>query len=69
MTKAIQHESLAKIASLRYLGIVYALFFGYVLFNESFSIYSYSGMALVLFGVFLNIRFRLKSDMNKVAST
>ena len=61
MTRAFQHEELARISSLRYLGIIYALFFGFVLFNESFTIYSYLGMALVLFGVFLNIRFKVKS--------
>ena len=61
MTRAFQHEELARISSLRYLGIIYALFFGYVLFDESFTIFSYLGMALVLLGVFLNIRFRMKT--------
>jgi drug/metabolite transporter (DMT)-like permease len=68
MTKAFQREELAKISSIRYMGIVYALIFGFVLFGESFTIYSYMGMALVLFGVFLNIRFRMKSVSKKKAS-
>ena len=69
MTKAFQHEDLARISSLRYLGIIYALFFGFVLFDESFTIYSYLGMTLVLFGVFLNIRFRMKSVKKKEVSS
>ena len=68
MTKAFQHEELAKIAGIRYIGIVYALIFGFVLFGESFTLYSYLGMALVLFGVFLNIRFQRKSVSKKEAS-
>jgi len=68
MTKAFQHEDLARISSLRYLGIIYALFFGFVLFDESYTIYSYLGMTLVLFGVFLNIRFRKKSVKKKEVS-
>ena len=69
MTKAFQHEELAKISSLRYLGIIYALLFGFVLFGESFTIYSYLGMVLVLFGVFLNIRFRMKKSTKPVSKS
>jgi len=61
MTKAIQREELARITSLRYLGIIYALIFGFVLFGESFNLYSYLGMLLVLLGVYLNIQFRVKN--------
>jgi len=44
------------------------LIFGFILFGESFTLYSYLGMALVLFGVFLNIRFQRKSVSKKEAS-
>jgi len=58
MTKAFQHDTLAKVVSLRYLGIIYALIYGYVLFGESFSLLSYLGMGLVLIGVFLNLKYK-----------
>ncbi|RZL33542.1 MAG: EamA family transporter, partial [Pedobacter sp.] len=35
MTKAYQAEKLSKVANLNYLGTIYALVFGYFLFNES----------------------------------
>ncbi len=58
MTKAFQHEELSKIASLRYIGIIYALIFGHILFGEKFEFYSYAGMVLVLAGVMLNIWYK-----------
>ena len=60
MTRAFQSEDLSKIASIKYLGIIYALIFGLVLFNETHSIFSYLGMGIVLVGVFLNIWYRQK---------
>src|SRR5690554_3181845 len=56
MTIAYQNAQLSKIASLNYIGIIYALGFGFIFFNESFNLLTYFGMALVLSGVILNIR-------------
>jgi drug/metabolite transporter (DMT)-like permease len=56
MTMAYQNAKLSKIASLNYIGILYALGFGFVFFDERFNLLTYSGMALVLAGVILNIR-------------
>lgn len=56
MTLAYQHANLAKIASLNYIGIVYALIFGFIFFGETFNLLTYTGMGLVLLGVILNIR-------------
>ncbi|HLW18862.1 MAG TPA: EamA family transporter, partial [Cyclobacteriaceae bacterium] len=56
MTMAYQNAQLAKIASLNYIGILYALGFGFIFFNESFNLLAYLGMAMVLIGVILNIR-------------
>ena len=56
MTMAYQNAQLSKIASLNYIGIIYALGFGFIFFNESFNLLTYFGMALVLSGVILNIR-------------
>ena len=67
MTRSFQSEEISKVASLRYLGIVYALFFGFVFFDEGFNLLVYFGMALTIFGVVLNIWFKhtqLKADKN-----
>ncbi len=67
MTRSFQSEEISKVASLRYLGIVYALIFGFVFFDERFNPLVYFGMALTIFGVVLNIWFKhtqLKTDRN-----
>jgi drug/metabolite transporter (DMT)-like permease len=56
MTLAYQNAQLSKVASLSYVGIIYALGFGFFIFGETFSIMAYLGMALVLLGVIMNIR-------------
>jgi drug/metabolite transporter (DMT)-like permease len=63
MTKAYQTEEVSKVSSVRYLGIIYALGFGFVFFDEHFNVAVYLGMALTLAGVILNVwykRFKLK---------
>jgi len=60
MTKAYQSEELSKIASLKYIGIIYALGFGYVFFEETFNLMTYLGMTIVLVGVVLNIWYKNK---------
>jgi drug/metabolite transporter (DMT)-like permease len=54
MTKAYQAERLSSVANLNYIGIVYALVFGFIFFGEAFPPGAYAGMALVLLGVLLN---------------
>jgi drug/metabolite transporter (DMT)-like permease len=63
LTKAIQHEELSRVSSLRYLSIIYALIYGFLLFDEHFNLFTYLGMALTLSGVVLN--FYYKSKMEK----
>ena len=58
MTMAYQAEELSKVANLNYIGIIYALMFGFILFGEMFSVWSYAGMVLVLVGVILNVRYK-----------
>lgn len=60
MTKAYQLEELSKVASLNYIGIIYALGFGYLIFDETFHPITYLGMMLVLGGVILNIQYKRK---------
>jgi drug/metabolite transporter (DMT)-like permease len=43
------------VASLSYIGIIYALVFGFFVFGETYSLVVFLGMALVLIGVILNI--------------
>lgn len=54
MTMAYQNANLAKVANLNYIGIIYALGFGYILFDETYNLFTYGGMLLVLSGVILN---------------
>jgi len=58
MTKALHAEEANKVASLKYLGTVYAFLYGYLFFDESFHWASIAGMSLVLIGVVLNIRYK-----------
>lgn len=55
MTRAYQSSELSKVTSLKYLGVIYAWFFGFFFFEESFSWGAYLGMGLVILGVILNI--------------
>ena len=56
-TRAYQASRLASISSLDYLGLLYALIFGYVVFGETFPPGAYAGMSLLLLGVGLNAWF------------
>ncbi len=56
LTIAYQNANVSKVSSLTYLGIVYALLFGFFFFGETFSMLSYIGMGLVLLGILLNLR-------------
>ncbi|MEO1051599.1 MAG: DMT family transporter [Bacteroidota bacterium] len=66
MTKSYQSEEISKIASLKYIGIIYALSFGYVFFGETFNLMTYFGMVVVLVGVFLNVWY--KQSLSKKAT-
>ncbi|MFD3002220.1 DMT family transporter [Pontibacter toksunensis] len=58
MTLSYQHEEISKVANLTYIGIIYALFFGFVFFGELLNIWTYAGMGLVLLGVLLNVQYK-----------
>lgn len=62
MTKSYQVEELSKVSILSYIGIIYALGFGWVLFDETFNLMTYLGMALVIAGVVLNVAFKTWQD-------
>jgi len=55
MTKSYQSEELSKVSILSYISIIYSLAFGFFLFDETYNLITYGGMALVLTGVILNV--------------
>lgn len=55
MTLSYQTANLAKVASLNYLGVIYALGFGYIFFQETFNAMSFLAILIILVGVFLNL--------------
>lgn len=61
MTKSYQTSNLSHVSILNYLGIIYALIFGYFLFDETFNVMTYFGIGLVLIGVILNMIWKRKS--------
>lgn len=65
MTKAYQLEDLSKVSSVQYVGIVFALIFGFLFFDESYTLKSFLGILVVLIGVILNIAFKTKVDSRK----
>jgi drug/metabolite transporter (DMT)-like permease len=66
LTKALQLERIANVSILNYLGVIYALGFGYMFFNEQYGVVALSGILLVLIGVVLNY-FYLRTQTNAPA--
>lgn len=54
LTKALQGDKVANVSILNYLGVLYALLFGALLFGEHYTMLTFGGIALVLAGVLLN---------------
>ena len=55
MTKGIQSGIANKMISLKYIGTIYALGIGYIVFGESYGLMSLIGIAMVIAGVVLNL--------------
>lgn len=58
LTRSLQSENMARVSILNYLGIGYALVFGWLFFDETHTWVQVGGMALVVSGVVLQILFR-----------
>lgn len=58
MTKAYQADTLSKIASIQYIGIVFALGAGYLLFDESYDLNSSLGIMVIILAVILNVWYK-----------
>lgn len=60
MTKALQLEEVGTVSIVRYLTVIYAIFFGYTLFGEVYNFMTLLGIILVVGGVILNLLFKNK---------
>ena len=58
MAKALQAERAEKVVTLKYIGALYALIFGYFLFDESYSVQALIGIMMVAGGVIINVRLK-----------
>ena len=63
MTKAYQTEELSKAVSIKYMSIIYALFFGFIFFGETYTVATYLGMVLVMVGVGLNLWYKQRKEL------
>ena len=55
LTKSFQLAEASVVAPIKYMELVYALFFGFFLFGETYGLWPIIGMLLVVFGMLLNI--------------
>jgi len=62
MTKAYQSDTLSKIASIQYIGIVFALAIGYWLFDESYDLSSGLGIIIIILAVILNVGYKIRLE-------
>ena len=65
MTRALQTEKANLVTSLKYLGSLYALVYGYFIFDETYGLVSLLGILLVLAGVLLNVGLRNWRPLDK----
>ncbi len=59
-TKSFQAAETSVVAPLKYMELVYALLYGFFLFDETYGVLPLVGMLLVVFGMFLNIWIKQK---------
>lgn len=55
LTRSLQSENIARVSILNYLGIGYALLFGWLFFNEQHHLMELAGIILIVTGVILNV--------------
>ena len=58
MTKGIQSESAGNIMIFKYIGVLFALIYGYLFFGETYSFLSILGIFTLILGVLLNMFFK-----------
>jgi drug/metabolite transporter (DMT)-like permease len=62
LTKSLQSEKIGRVTIVNYLGIIYALLFGWIFFGEKHDWMEVMGMLIVIGGVILNL---VLTDSNK----
>ena len=63
LTKALQAEQVGKISIVGYLGVIYALIFGWTLFGETYTLQTIAGIIMVILGVLLSILYSRRKGM------
>jgi drug/metabolite transporter (DMT)-like permease len=58
MTKGIQSDSAGNIMTFKYIGVLFALIYGYLFFGETYSFLSILGIFILVLGVLLNMFFK-----------
>lgn len=58
LTRAYQLGDVSQVSIVSYMGVVYALFFGYVIWDEWYNPIVFAGLLLVLIGVIGNLRYK-----------
>jgi drug/metabolite transporter (DMT)-like permease len=58
MTKGIQSDSAGNIMTFKYIGVLFALIYGYLFFGETYSFLSILGIFILILGVLLNMFFK-----------
>lgn len=70
LTSALQSERVAGVAIINYTGLVYAITFGWFIFDEEQSIMSLAGMLLVVAGVLMSVLYgRRRQQVEQIEST
>jgi len=69
LTKALQLERIANVTIFNYLGIIYALGLGFILFGEQYDWLALAGIILVVGGVLLNYFYNLQQHTVVVEET
>ena len=62
LTKAYQADTLSKISSIQYIGIVIAVILGYLLFDESYDWNSGIGILIIILAVILNVWYKNRAE-------
>ena len=70
LTAALQKEKAASVAIINYSGLIYGLFFGWLIFGEAQQAESLAGMFLVVCGVVLSVVYsRRRGEIEKIEAT
>jgi len=62
LTLALQEEKLADVSILNYLGVLYAIGFGILIFGEIYSLWTILGIGFIIGGVLLNYFYKYKKS-------